>query len=54
MQAQRIEIIKARKELFKFDLTNDRRCEIDPVLERSEDLVDWDVYDEVEAEDEEE
>jgi len=53
MEAQRMEIIRARKELFKFDLANDRRCEIDPELERSEDLVDWDVlsrYDDVEAE----
>ncbi len=52
MEAQRKEIIEARKELFKSDLTNDHRCEIDPELERSEDLVDWDVYDEVEGEEE--
>jgi hypothetical protein len=52
MKAQRMEIRKERKELFKFDLANDRRCEIDPELERSDDLVNWEVYDEVVAEEE--
>jgi hypothetical protein len=52
MEAQRMEIRKERKELFKFDLANDRRCEIDPELERSDDLVNWEVYDEVVAEEE--
>ncbi|KAE9373677.1 hypothetical protein N431DRAFT_482646 [Stipitochalara longipes BDJ] len=52
MEQQRLEIQKARKELFKFDLANDRQCDINADFGESEDLVDWEVYDEVETENE--
>jgi hypothetical protein len=53
MEQQRLEISDKRKELFKSDLANDKRCNIDSDDDcGSHSVVDWDTYDEVEAEEE--
>lgn len=43
MELQRLEIREARKNLLNFDITNDRRCDIDIELVRCDDLVDFEV-----------
>lgn len=53
MEQQRLEILDTRKELFKSGLANDKRCNIDSDHDcGSHSVVDWDTYDEVEAEEE--
>jgi hypothetical protein len=53
MEQQRLEILDTTKELFKSDLANDKRCNIDSDHDcGSHSVVDWDTYDEVEAEEE--
>jgi hypothetical protein len=53
MEQQRLEILNTRKELFKSDLANDKRCNIVSDADcGSHSVVDWDTYDEVDAEEE--
>jgi hypothetical protein len=53
MEQQRLEILHTRKELFKSDLANDKRCNIESDADcGSHSVVDWDTYDEVDAEEE--
>jgi len=50
LEQQRLEIQQARRELFKFDLANDRRCDVDTEFGGTEDVIDWGVYDDLETE----
>jgi hypothetical protein len=43
LDSQYLEIVRARKELFKWDAFNERGCDVEVDLSTCEERVDWDI-----------